>query len=273
MLETPWIAVLGALFLWWFCTGSLLWRVHRADRGGPDSHLWSALISLPLLAAGVLGVNATLGDPSVSGVWLAFLSTLGLWSWIELAFLSGVITGPVRGPCPPGLSGTARFMRAFGTIAWHEATLALALAGLAVASVGAENAFALWTFLVLFGARILAKLNLFFGVPHINTDFLPRPLAHLSSYFRRGRASAFFPVSVTLITLAQACLIARIWQADGPAEVIGFTLLAALTALALLEHWFMVWRMRDDRLWRWLLPAAPDGLPTTRRMREDSHGL
>jgi hypothetical protein len=98
MLETPWIAVLGALFLWWFCTGILLWRVHRADRGGPDEHIYSALLGLPLLAAGVLGVNATLGDASAQGVWLAFLSALALWGWIELAFLSGVITGPIRAP-------------------------------------------------------------------------------------------------------------------------------------------------------------------------------
>ncbi|WP_209427390.1 putative photosynthetic complex assembly protein PuhE [Pararhodobacter sp. SW119] len=272
MLETPWIAVLGALFLWWFCTGILLWRVHRADRGGPDDHIYSALLGLPLLAAGVLGVNATLGDASAQGVWLAFLSALALWGWIELAFLSGVITGPVRAPCPPELRGSARFWRAFGTIAWHEAVLVLTLAALIATAAGAANAFALWTFMVLFVARISAKLNLFFGVPRINLDFLPSPLAHLASYFRQGPVSGFFPFSVTLMALALGCFIERLWSAEAAGAQIGFTLLAALTALALLEHWFMVWRVRDDRLWRWLLPA-PETTPTTRRLRKDSHGL
>ena len=40
------------------------------------------------------------------------------------------------------------------------------------------------------GARILAKLNLFFGVPRINIQFLPRPLAHLASHFRVSRITA-----------------------------------------------------------------------------------
>jgi len=271
MLETPWIAALAALFLWWFATGILLWRVHRADRGGPDGHVWSVLLGLPLLAAGVLGVNATLQDHSAGGVWLAFLSALALWGWIELAFLSGVITGPNTAPCPPGLSGWARFRAAFATIAWHEAALVLCLLGLVVASREAANGFALWTFLLLFAARISAKLNLFFGVPCINTDFLPRPLAHLAGYFRRGPASAFFPLSVTLVALAAGGLVQRLWVATTPAETVGFTLLAVLALLALLEHWFMVWRVRDDRLWRWMLPALPS--TQDRRLRGNPNGL
>lgn len=258
MFETPLIAALAALFLWWFATGVLLWRVHSADRAGAGSHIWSVILSLPLFAAGVLGVNATLTDPSPQGVWFAFLSALALWGWVELAFLSGVITGPNTQPCAPGLSPEARFWSAFGTVAWHEFLLATILLVLAVASLGADNAFALWTFLLLFGARISAKLNLFLGVPRINTDFLPTPLAHLSSYFRQGPVSGFFPLSVTLLALAVGCFLERLWRAHQAADqgaIIGFTLLSMLSALALLEHWFMVWRVRDDKLWRWMIPA------------------
>ncbi len=258
MFETPLIAALVALFLWWFATGVLLWRVHSADRAGPGSHVWSVILSLPLFAAGVLGVNATLMDPSPQGVWFAFLSALALWGWVELAFLSGVITGPNTRPCAPGLAPEARFWSAFGTVAWHELLLAAILLALAVASFGAENAFALWPFALLFGARVSAKLNLFLGVPRINTDFLPKPLAHLSSYFRQGPVSGFFPLSVTLLALAVGCFLERLWRAHQAADdgaIIGFTLLSMLSALALLEHWFMVWRVRDDKLWRWMIPA------------------
>jgi putative photosynthetic complex assembly protein 2 len=136
--------------------------------------------------------------------------------------------------------------------------LASLLVALAAASWGAENAFALWTFALLFGARISAKLNLFLGVPHINTEFLPSPLGHLASYFRQGPVSGFFPLSVTLLALAVGCFLERLWrahQAEAAGDIIGFTLLAMLAALALLEHWFMVWRVRDDKLWRWMIPA------------------
>ena len=48
-------------------------------------------------------------------------------------------------------------------------------------SFGAENLLGLWTFGILFFARICAKLNLFLGVPSINTEFLPSPVTHLAS--------------------------------------------------------------------------------------------
>ena len=259
MFETPWIAALAALFLWWFATGILLWRVHSADRGGPDQHIWSVLLSLPLLIGGALGVNATLHDASPQGVWFAFLAALALWGWVELAFLSGVITGPNTDPCPADLTPAARFRAAFLTVAWHEFLLAGILVALLVAAWGAANAFAFWTFLLLFVARISAKLNLFYGVPRINTDFLPKPLAHLSSYFRQGPVSGFFPVSVTFLALIVGCFLERLYWARGAENdgaIIGFTLLAMLSALALLEHWFMVWRVRDDKLWRWMIPAS-----------------
>lgn len=271
MLDSPLFAAVSALFLWWAATGALLWRVHVADRGGADAHLFSVVLGLPLLAGGVLGVNATLGDSSAQGVWLAFLSALALWAWIELAFLSGVITGPNSAACPPGLDGMRRFRAAFATIAWHELALAGAVLGLGAASLSAENAFAFYTFALLFGARISAKLNLFLGVPRINTDFLPSPLAHLSGYFRQGPVSGFFPFSVTALALTTGCFIERTISAQTAGATVGFTLLAALSALALLEHWFMVWRVRDDKLWRWLLPAAQPTRP--KRLQEDSHGL
>jgi len=271
MIETPWIAALSALFLWWFATGILLWRVHAADRGGPDQHVWSVILTLPLLGAGVLGVHGTLADPSATGVWFAFLSALAIWAWIELAFLSGVITGPNTRVSPPGAAGFDRFRAAFLTIAWHEAALLAALAFLVTSGIGAENTVALWTFLLLFAARISAKLNLFLGVPRIHTDFLPRPLAHIASHFRQGPVTWFFPASVTALTLALGCFLERLWSATTPGATIGFTLLSALSALALLEHWFMVWRVRDDKLWRWMIPAPRP--TTTKRLRGNPNGL
>ena len=104
--------------------------------------------------------------------------------WIELAFLTGLITGPNGYPCPPDAIGIERFVRAWGTIAYHEILLILVLAVFIAISWGQLNPIAFWTFAILFGARITAKLNLFFGVPKINIEFLPTHLAHLPSHFR-----------------------------------------------------------------------------------------
>ena len=119
----------------------------------------------------------------------------------------------------------------------------------------AANPFGFYTFAVLFLARISAKLNLYLGVPRINTEFLPETLVHLPSHFRRARMNVMFPLSVTALTFATGCWLERLAMAPTSAQVVGYALLTALTALALLEHWFMVIPLPDAKLWRWLLPA------------------
>ena len=32
-MTNPWVAAVAALFLWWFSTGIILWRVRVADNG------------------------------------------------------------------------------------------------------------------------------------------------------------------------------------------------------------------------------------------------
>ncbi len=270
-LSSPWIAAALALFIWWFATGAILFVVKRADRGGRDAHIWSVLLGLPVLFAGVVGFIGSLDDASVNGVYLGFLSALAIWGWIELAFLSGVITGPNRFDCPIGTPQWERFIRAWGTIAYHELLLAGALGLMGWLSWGSENIFGFWTFAVLFFARVSAKLNLFFGVPKINTEFLPEPLRHLPSHFRFAKMNALFPVSVTALTFAIACWFERLYAVDDPAHLVGFALLASMTALALLEHWFMVLPLPDEKLWRWMIPAPKTNDKTM--MREDANGL
>lgn len=256
MSESPWLAAVITLFLWWFSTGIILWRVRVADNGTARDHGISVIISLPLLALGIFAAHASLHDLSARGIYMAFLAALSLWAWIELAFLSGVITGPNRAPCPPYLNPTARFWAAVRTIAWHEAALLATFLGLGAATIGQENPFAFATFGLLFAARISAKLNLFLGVPRINTQFLPRPLSHLASYFRIGRITAFFPFSVTVLTVFSALLLERAINVTHPGMAVGYSLLTCLSLLALLEHWFMVLPLPDEKLWRWMLPAA-----------------
>ena len=252
-MTSPWIASLIAIFVWWFSTGAILVAVRRADRLG--THKRTVILGLPLLVVGIWAVNASLADASVFGAYLGFAGALAIWGWIELAFLAGVITGPMRDECPVGLAGKDRFFRAFSTVAYHELALTIGLWGLVVASDGAANRVALATYLVLFLARILAKLNLFFGVPRINLEFVPDQLLHLKSYFKRGPVTLAFPAAITILTALLAVCAERLWTAGSDVTVVGFALLTAMAALALLEHWLMVVPLPDAKLWRWMLPA------------------
>ena len=110
-------AIIAAIFLWWFSTGVILLAVRRADRSGRHQAL--VLAGLPLLVVGVGAVAASLMRADVAGVYLGFLGALAIWGWIELAFLAGVVTSPMRTDCLPGLCGKARFFRAFATVSHH----------------------------------------------------------------------------------------------------------------------------------------------------------
>ena len=186
MLGEPWIAALFALFAWWFSTGAILLVVRRSDHGDPVAHGRSVVLGIPFLALGIAGLIVSSAALTVGNVYIAFASTLLIWGWVELAFLAGIVTGPERRPCPPGLTGWPRFVRAWTTLSHHELTLLLALLAVLIASYPAANPFGLWAYLLLLGARVSAKLNLFFGVPRINTEFVPRPLEHLKPTSGRG---------------------------------------------------------------------------------------
>ncbi len=266
-------ASLLALFVWWFSTGAILWVVKTADKKDPGAGLRATLWGLPMLALGIAGFWTTLPDTTVFGACAAFLSALCIWGWIELAFLTGVITGPNTYPLPENTPEWERFVRAWGTLAYHEMLLVGTLISLVLISEGYANIFGVWTFAVLFFARLSAKLNLYLGVPKINVDFLPSALAHLATYFRIRPLNWLFPFSVTALSFAAACWLERIYAAQTDGQIIGFSLLCALTALALLEHWVMVLPIPDEKLWRWMLPAPKQPTPKSTILKGGHHGL
>ena len=142
------------------------------------------------------------------------------------------------------------------------AVVSLGLLALTHVTINAPNHFAALTFATLFFARVSAKLNLFLGAPRINTDFLPRPLAHIASHFRKAPMTALLPLSIAGLALATGWWAAQAANATEDAPFIGYLLLAVLTALALIEHLFMVLPIPDQKLWRWMLPEAPTVQPT-----------
>ena len=271
-MTSPWIAALFALFVWWFSTGAILMVVRHAERAGGRARAACILSSLPLLGLGVWGFWTTMVMQTPQAAYGAFLSALAIWGWVELTFLTGAITGPNLRNCPEDLPEWERFIRAWGTIAYHEVLLTVIFAALWLYAGAADNTFGLWTFTILYFARISAKLNLYFGVPRINTEFLPEALGHLASHFRIQRLNWVFPISISALTFAMACWLERLFMAQTDSDIVGFALLAAIAGLALLEHWLMVLPLPDAKLWRWMLPAPKTQQDKTTRP-EGSHGF
>jgi putative photosynthetic complex assembly protein 2 len=264
-------AVLYTVFLWWFSTGAILWL----DRRPSKTYRWSLIAGTAIAVAAIYGLVSSLSDASPTGAVLAFSCALGLWGWHELSFLTGLISGPRRAACPPGATSWRRFGLAASTLIYHEIALAVTVAAIVAVSWNQANQIGCWTFCVLFGARLSAKLNLFLGVPNFSADFFPEHMRHLTSYLRKGPMSVLFPISI-LAGGALAWTETAVFLKPGGNlfDVVGFALVFALTALAILEHAFMVLPLQDSKLWRWALPTSDKTDETKLAIRGvNDHGL
>ncbi len=241
------VAISFALFMWWFSTGAILILVRLRRR----AHILSMVAMSGVTILAFFGLAATHDDVSVAGAFAGFCYGLIIWAWLEMSFLFGFITGPRTTPCPLRISERQRFRFALETIAYHEASILIAGLVVVALTIGAQNQVGMWTFLVLWAMRISAKLNIFFGSPHVTEEFLPAHLRYLGSYFFRGRVSRFFPLSVTVASLLFGAVVHSAASTSEPFDVIALTLVATLLGLAIIEHWFLVLPIPDAMLWRW----------------------
>lgn len=244
--------VLCVLFLWWSSTGLILYL----DGLPRSSFRWTMLGATILALAALAGLWATKDEATVAGAYAAFACGLALWGWHETSFLLGFVTGPRRTPCPEGSTGWRRFGHATEAVLHHELAIAATAAAVAALTWGGANQVGTWTFLALWLMRLSAKLNLFLGVPNLAEELLPPHLRYLRSFFDRKPMNPLFPVSVTAATAA-TLLLAQAASVDEASafEAAAFTFLAALMALAVLEHWFLVLPLPETALWGWALRA------------------
>lgn len=243
-----------ALFVWWFATGVILLLVRRPRATFP----WS-LLAAGVIAAGALWLlAATRDDTTVAAAYLAFGCAVALWGFLELGFLTGIVSGSRRHGCAAGCGGWRHFGHAVAAILHHElAIIAMGLAVLAVAW-GAPNPVGAWTFLVLWVMRQSAKLNLHFGVRNLGEEFLPPHLHYLKSYFRRRPINPLFPISVIVPAIVAALLVRAALAPEADAFIVaGHLLVGTLLALAVFEHLLMVLPVSLEGLWRWAMGDSP----------------
>ncbi len=246
--------IIFAALAWWLSTGAIFWLITRPRA----TFKWTALGATALLAAATFAVVGLRSDTSVSGAYAGFAAGLALWAWHEVMFLTGFLTGPSRTPCPDGLNAYGRFRAGLAAVFHHELAILVHAGILLWISWGAENQFALWTFLILWGMRISAKLVVFSGAPNIADQFMPRHLDYLKSYFSRRQPGSLFALAVLSITSVSALLaLTALAQVPGSHASAGFLLLTAIAILAVIEHWALVLPVRDPSFWGWAMKPAP----------------
>lgn len=244
------LPVLVTIFAWWFSTGLIL----LLDRLKRETFVRSMGWASGALVAALSGVWWLADDTSIAGAYLGFVCGLAVWGWIELAFLTGFITGPRRTPCPAGLTGPRRVVAAIGVILWHEFAIIAGVLALLALSWEAANQVALWTFMILWVMRQSTKLNIFLGARNTGEVFLPEHLRYIGTYFRSRPMNVLFPFSVTAATLFCAWLFHRaLLHGATPFDVTAASLLGTLAALAVLEHWFLMMPLPSEALWRWAM--------------------
>lgn len=240
------MAALVAITGWWLGTALVL----ALDRMPRRSYRWSLSAAAVLFALALVASGWSAGNQGLAGHYLGFLAALVAWGCLELAFLTGLVTGPRRHACPVGCGGWNHFRHGVAAIIHHELLLAATCGALAWLFWGEPNTTGLEAFLALWFMRHSAKLNLFLGVPNHHADFLPEHLRYLTTFFRHRPVNLLFPVSVTLGTLAAVAYLASAVSgelAQGPAA--GHALVGVLLLLGVLEHWMMILPLRAEVLW------------------------
>ena len=247
------IAAGYAVLVWWFTTGLILFL----DGLRPASFRWSMAAATALLAPVAVLVRSSADDLTAAGAYTAFTCAILVWGWLEMSFLMGFITGPRKHACAGRCAGWPHFGHAIQAILYNElATLAGALV-LVAATRHHPNRVALWTYAILWGMRLSAKLNLFLGVRNLGEQFLPPHLGYLKAFFRRRAVNVLFPFSVAVSTMAAMLLLRRYRAAAGAFDLTAYATLTSLLVLGVLEHWFMVLPLPSERLWGWAMKREP----------------
>ena len=237
-----------AVLIWFVATGLVAWADNRDHATFSKSLLIGGIGGI----AGLVVILLAAQSVSVIAVYAAFVGALLVWAWHEIGFLTGAATGPRRVPAGVGVQGVERFTQASATVIHHEVALALTALLLISLSWNAPNQIGATVFVMLFGLRLTAKINMFVGVPNSTAEMLPPHLAYLKTYFGPNRMTVLLGVSILGIAAMAAWFGSLAMAAPlGSAEMVGASLLTTLALLGALEHIFLALPFRDGMLWGW----------------------
>jgi len=254
-MATYGLPILYTLLIWWFSTGVILYLDGLSRR----TFVWSMSGATVLLGIALYGLVATRADTTTAGAYQAFACGLTIWGWQLIGFYMGYITGPRKTGCDTGVKGYRRFVQAVAACLYHELTVCVSAAIIAVLTWDAPNQIGLWTFCVLWWMHQSAKLNVHLGVLNLGEDLLPQHLRYLRSFMTKKPMNLLFPVSVSISTIITVVLAQKALSANvTPFEAAGYTILATLMLLAIVEHWFLVTPIDLNSLWQFGVKPLPE---------------
>jgi len=224
------VPMLLTVALWWGSTAVIA----RLIVGDPQRYPFLLRLFATIGAAGFAMILALREVNTTASAVAALLAALAVWSWIEVTFLTGKITGLTAGDKLYAATRTDGFARHAG-------------------SYGSSNDLALLVLLLLWLMRSSAKLNLFLGVRNLGEGFFPPHLQHLLGFMRQRRMNPLMPVSLLLAGTIGWHFGNVALTASSTHEAAAATIIATLAVLALFEHLLMILPVPAETLWRWSL--------------------
>ncbi len=235
--------------LWFVSTGVVAMISHRLRASFGRTLMAACFCAFAGLALIALASQS-------GAAWASYASFTGgllIWSWHEISFLTGAVTGTHRESCPPDARGWQRFSMATMALIHHEVALAMTAGLLLLLAAFTLNATGAFAFALLLLFRLASKLNIYCGVPNLSDELLPPHLAYLKSYFGPKALHALLPVSIAAIMALAIWFAGKAMQAPSSGEAVSASLLCCLCLLAALEHIFLALPFRDSALWGWAL--------------------
>jgi len=111
-----WLALAVAVLLWWLMTGLALMSVHQPRALRQPIFLLATIFA----TVSIWGVEANAASHTMLATVAGFAMGLIIWAWLELSYLMGYITGPVKRPATASMTLPQRFYNALGTTIYHE---------------------------------------------------------------------------------------------------------------------------------------------------------
>lgn len=240
---------LCAIGIWWLGTLLLLWRLRLSSAHTATTLVWVWMI----LLFGVVLIGGSLNAATPLGACMAFGGAMSIWCWHETVYMLGLLTGPRPAPCPPDADNVQRFR--FGVLAslYHELAVLLTAILIWWWAWDAANLVGAKAFTILWLLRWSTKVNIFFGVANLHTEFWPDRLRYLESYVGNKPSVGAMIGAFALIVLLSVWALTPYSHAGGiysdAYSVSASALLLTLVLLGGLEHLLLGLRVKDEWLW------------------------
>lgn len=263
------LSFMVVIAVWFIGTGLVAMINHRLRASFGRALVIACICALLGLGLVVLTAHST----AVWATYASFLGGLLIWSWHEISFLTGAVAGSHRDACPPDANGWQRFSMATMALIHHEVALAMTavlLLSLAAVTANPTGAYAFGLLLIF---RLSSKFNIYWGVPNLSDELLPRQLDYLKSYFGPKKLRPMLPLSTAAILGLAIYFGVAAYRAGQPNELAQAGLLCCLSLLAALEHMFLGLPFRDAALWGWAMGSKTPATKTRMTDGEEYHGL